>query len=128
MRQSSDISMPYLTASAEEEGKMQGGRSNTGGKTTPMSGRNATRMSNVPTPQPEPFKPAQFGKPGTPAPINVPSPSSARPQAATPNVPRSGSREIARVDSAGLAAAGQQTGTPPQPAQERLPTAPNSAR
>jgi hypothetical protein len=66
---------------------MQGGRANTGRKTTPMSGTQSTRMTTNPQP----------------------APVMRRPQAATPNVPRSGSRELARVDSAGLVEAGGQT-------------------
>jgi hypothetical protein len=66
---------------------MQGGRSNVGRKTTPMSGPKATRMSSAPQPQPR----------------------AVRPQAATPDVPRSGSRVVVGGDPVGAV-------TQPQPA------------
>lgn len=78
---------------------MQGGRANTGRKTTPMGGKLATRMTSNPQPVPVVH----------------------RPQAATPNVPRGGTREIARVDSAGLIEAGKRT-TGGQPVQAPQPT------
>lgn len=81
---------------------MQGARGNTGRKTVPMSGKLATRMSGG----------------------GQPKPVATRPQAATPNVPRTGSREIANVDSAGLVAAGTVTGTPVQPVQQPQPASP----
>ena len=81
---------------------MQGGRANTGRKTRPMSGMQATRLTAGGQPQPIVH----------------------RPQPATPNVPRSGSRVVANVDSAGLAAAGQVTGSPPEPVQHPQPSSP----
>ena len=81
---------------------MQGGRANTGRKTTPMSGMQSTRMTTNPQP----------------------TPVVRRPQAAAPNVPRSGTREVARVDSAGLVEAGNVTGSPPQPVQQPKPASP----
>ena len=82
---------------------MQGARGNTGRQTFNLNGKLATRMHNS----------AQ------------PKPVAARPQPATPQgAPRSGSREIARVDSAGLVAAGQVTGTPAQPVQHPQPPSP----
>ena len=83
---------------------MQGGRSNTGSKTTAMAGKQATRLSGG----------------------GQPVPTVTRPQAATPNVPRSGSREIARVDSAGLVEAGKVTGTPAEPVQQIAPVLNNA--
>jgi hypothetical protein len=79
-------------------------RSNVGRQSISLSGRNATKLSNTPQPQPGPYKPNQFGATdasGT-GPKPVPPPPTARPQAATPTVPRVGTREIARVDGAGL--------------------------
>lgn len=81
---------------------MQGAPSNVGRTTVPMSGKLATRMSGGGQPQPV---------------VN-------RPQAATPQVPRAGSREIANVDSAGLVAAGKVTGTPTQTVQQPQPPSP----
>lgn len=49
-----------------------------------------------------------------------PTPIVNRPVAAVAGVPRAGSREIANVDSAGLAEAGKVTGSPPQPVQQPL--------
>ena len=77
---------------------MQDGRANTGRVSVNLNGRQATRLTAGGQPQPV----------------------VRRPQAATPNVPRSGSREIANVDSAGLVAAGQQT-TGGQPVQQPQP-------
>jgi hypothetical protein len=56
-----------------------------------------------------------------------PTPVVHRPQAVTPNVPRSGTREIANVGHEGLIAVGQQTGSPAQvipPLQAAQPTPP----
>ena len=79
---------------------MQGAaRANTGRKTTPMSGMQSTRMTTGPQP----------------------APVVRRAQVATPKVPRSGTREVARVDSAGLVEAGKVTGTPTQPVQQSQP-------
>jgi hypothetical protein len=84
---------------------MQGGRTNIGRKTTPMSGMQATRMHNPPQPVPIVHRPVA---------ANANDP------------PRSGTREVARVDGAGLIEAGKVTGTPAQPVQQRLPTSPNT--
>ena len=83
---------------------MQGARSNVGRTTVPMSGKLATRMSGGGQPQPV----------------------ARRPQAATPQVPRSGSREVTSVGSAGLAQAGTVTGTPAEPVQETAPVLNNA--
>lgn len=83
---------------------MQGGRSNTGRKTTPMTGTQSARMTTNPQP----------------------TPRVVRPQSAAPNVPRSGTREVARVDSAGLVEAGKVTGTPTQPVQQVKPVLNNA--
>lgn len=83
---------------------MQGGRSNTGRKTTPMSGTQATRMTTNPQP----------------------APRVVRPQPATPSVPRAGSREIARIDSAGLVEAGKVSGSPPEAVQQVKPVLSNA--
>jgi hypothetical protein len=95
---------------------MQGGRRNTGSKTTPMGGKQSTRMSSTPQPASATFKPNQWGQPATPGAgrISQPQPVVHRPVAATPDVPRGGSRQIANVDGAGLVTVGQQTGTPVQ--------------
>jgi hypothetical protein len=78
---------------------MQGGRRNVGRVSVNLSGAQATRLAAGGQPQPRVV----------------------RPQAATPDVPRAGSREITRVDSAGLVEAGKVTGTPPQPVQTPKP-------
>jgi hypothetical protein len=87
---------------------MQGGRPNTGRASVNLGGARATQLHN-PTQRP---------------------PIVRRPQPATPQgAARSGSREIARVDSTGLVAAGQQTGTPAQtiaPVQVVQPSPPPS--
>jgi hypothetical protein len=102
---------------------MQRARPNIGRTSVAMSGRNATRMSSTPQQQPKPYKPAEYGMPGTPKPVNVPPASSyQRPQTSGAQPVRSGSREVARVDSAGVVAAGQQTGTPAQPVQAPQPS------
>jgi hypothetical protein len=95
---------------------MQGGRRNTGFKTTPMSGMQSTRLSSTQQPTAGPFRPNEWGKPSPPSAgrIAQPQPVVHRPVAATPNVPRSGSRPIANVDGAGLVTIGTQTGTPVQ--------------
>ena len=78
---------------------MQGGRANTGGKSVPMGGKMATRMGNNPQPTPQ----------------------ATRHQPVSSGPRRTGSAELASVDSAGLIAAGQQTGSPPQPVQQPQP-------
>jgi hypothetical protein len=72
---------------------MQGGRPNIGKVSVPLGGKQATRMTAGGQPQP----------------------IVRRPQPATSGPVRSGSREVARVDSAGLVEAGRVTGTPAQP-------------
>lgn len=81
---------------------MQGGRSNTGRVSVSLSGRQATRLSAGGQPQPVVH----------------------RPQPATSSVPRAGTREVARVDTAGLVEAGKVTGTPAQPVQQPKPRSP----
>lgn len=105
---------------------MKGARANVGRTTVPMSGRNATRLSSTPQSQPAPYKRNEWGAADAPGsgPKLVPAPQATRPRAATPHVPRSGTREVARVDSAGLATAGQVTGTPAQPVQQPQPPSP----
>jgi hypothetical protein len=103
---------------------MQGGRSSTGRTSVPMSGRQATRLSSTPTGTGQPYKPNQWGAADIPSNNTVPAPSAARHQPATPNVRRAGSRVVTAVDSAALVQAGQQTGTPAEPVQQRLPAAP----
>lgn len=72
---------------------MQGGRSNAGRKTTPMSGMQSTRMHGA----------------------ALPAPKHTRPQPATPQgAPRSGSRVIAEAGHGQLIGIGMQTGTPAQ--------------
>jgi hypothetical protein len=74
-------------------------------------------------------KPFEYGASDVPA-QKVERPlSSARPQAATPNVPRSGTREIANVSGQSLVDAGQQTTSSqpvraPQPSSSRPVTPP----
>jgi hypothetical protein len=105
---------------------MQRPRANVGRSSVPMSGRNATRLSSTPQPQPSPYKPREAGAADVP-PQRVARPTpGTRPTAATPNVPRSGSREVARVDSAGLVEAGKQTGTPAEPVQQQAPVLNNA--
>lgn len=101
---------------------MQRGRANVGRTSVPMSGRNATKLSSTPQQQPASYKPFEYGM--TDKPAQRVTGGSHTHQAATPNVPRSGSREIARVDSAGLVEAGQVTGTPAQPVQQPKPPSP----
>ena len=92
---------------------MQGGRRNTGFKTTPMSGMQATRLSSVPQPTAGTYKPHEWGAADVP-PQRVARPApGTRPAAATPQgAQRAGTREVARIDGAGLVTVGQQTGTP----------------
>jgi hypothetical protein len=78
---------------------MQGGRANTGGKSVPMGGKQSTRTTGNPQPVPQ----------------------ATRHQPASSGPRRTGSVELANVDSAGLIAAGQQTGSPPQPVQQPQP-------
>jgi hypothetical protein len=95
---------------------MQGARANIGRTTVPMSGKRATKLG--------PAAGRVFGGEGQGQsailPPPVPAPRVVRPVAATPNVPRSGSREVANVSGAGLVAAGQQT-TGGQPVQQPQP-------
>jgi hypothetical protein len=105
---------------------MQGGRANIGSRSVPMSGRNATRMSSTPTPKPATYKPNEYGKPDAPGsgPKPVPQPQATRHQpAAAPR--RTGSAELANVDSAGLVEAGKQT-TGGQPVQQQAPALNNA--
>ncbi len=100
---------------------MQGGRTNVGRATVPMSGKLATRLGGAPPRQ-------TVGRAGqgqsTQLAPPVPASQATRHQPATPSgPPRSGSREVARVDSAGLVAAGQQT-TGGQPVQQPQPLSP----
>lgn len=74
---------------------MQRGRPNVGRASVNLGGKKATRLSGAPQPVP----------------------TATRPQAATPNVPRAGSREIVNVNSDGLRQAGQSVGSPAEPAQ-----------
>jgi hypothetical protein len=81
---------------------MQGGRRNVGRVSVNLSGAQATRLTAG----------------GQPKPVVH------RPQAATPNAPRAGSREIANVGHDGLIEAGKVTGTPSQPVQHPQPPSP----
>ena len=99
---------------------MRGGRNNTGRVSVGLSGKLATRLGGA--------TPGQViggqgqGQSAQLAP-SVPAPQATRHQPATPNgPPRSGTREVARVDGQGLIQAGQQTGTPAQPAQAPQPS------
>ena len=83
---------------------MQGGRANVGKVSVPLGGKLATRLSGGGQPQP----------------------IVRRPQAATPNVPRSGSREITSASSADMAEAGKVTGTPVEPVQQVKPVLNNA--
>ena len=84
---------------------MQGRRANTGNKTTPMSGKLATKLTGG----------------GQPRPV------ASRPQPATPaGAPRAGSRVVVSVDGGDLAEAGKQTGSPPEPAQQVKPVLGNA--
>ena len=96
---------------------MQGGRRNTGSKTTPMGGKQSTRMSSTPQPASATFKPNQWGQPATPGAgrISQPQPVVHRPVAATPQgTPRSGSRVVTEAGHEQLIQIGSETGTPPQ--------------
>jgi hypothetical protein len=87
-----------------------------------MGGKRATHLSSTPQPAPATFKPNEWGKPAAPRYADVPPASSyQRPQAAGAQPVRTGSREVARVDGAGLIHAGTVTGTPEQLAQHPLP-------
>lgn len=90
---------------------MQRARPNIGRTSVPMSGRNATRLSSTPQPQPAPYKRNERGALDAPGsgPKPVPASQVTRPQPATPNVPRAGSREVANVGSSELVEAGRQT-------------------
>lgn len=90
---------------------MQGGRANVGRQSVNLSGKVATNLSGKVA--------TKLSAGGQPQPV------AHRPVAATPNVPRSGSREIARVDSAGLVEAGKQT-TGGQQAQQVAPVLNNA--
>lgn len=107
---------------------MQGGRSNTGKVSVGLSGRNATKLASASQQQARTYKPNEYGAADVPdaGPKPVPQPQVTRPQAATPNVPRSGSRVVAAVGSAGLTAAGTVTGTPAEPVQEVAPALGNA--
>jgi hypothetical protein len=81
---------------------MQGGRANVGRVSVNLSGKQSTRLSAG----------------GQPVPVvHRPQPAAAGPR-------RTGSVEIANVDSAGLVAAGTVTGTPPEPVQHPQPPSP----
>jgi hypothetical protein len=85
---------------------MQGGRTNTGRKTTPMAGMRSTRMTAAPQPSAASYQ---------------------RPQASGAQPVRAGSRVVTTVDSAGLVEAGKVTGTPSQPVQIPKPAGSGSA-
>ena len=97
---SCDASLAWAALNRERSTSLQGGRANTGRQTYNLNGKLATRMHS----------------PSQPQPVVV------RPQPATPQgAPRSGSREIASVGSAGMVEAGKVTGSPPQPVQKHIP-------
>jgi hypothetical protein len=78
---------------------MQGGRANIGRQTYNLNGKVATRLGGS---TPGQVVSGQGQGQSTLLPPPVPAARVVRPVAATPNVPRAGSREIARVGSAGL--------------------------
>ena len=81
---------------------MQGGRANVGRVSVNLNGRQATKLSAGGQPQPV---------------VHRPQPAAAGPR-------RTGSVELANVDSAGLVAAGTVTGSPPEPVQQPQPASP----
>ena len=99
---------------------MQGGRANVGSQSVSLSGRRATRLGGSPAGQIVGGR--GEGQSTVMAPAVPPASSYTRPTAATPDAPRSGSREIANVSGQGLIDAGQQTGTPAQPVQQPQPS------
>jgi hypothetical protein len=94
---------------------MQGGRRNTGFKTTPMGGMQSTRLSSASQPTAGTYRRHEWGATDVqPQRVARPAPGT-RPEAATPQgTPRSGSRVVTEAGHEQLIQIGTETGTPPQ--------------